>query len=126
MDIVEFEPYTFHVTPELNQRYCDALDDNHARYKTLVHPGLLINYSNVTRSPSFHLPEGMAAVHAKEEVEFLNPAMVNKSFTTYWEVIESYQKKGRFYQVKAACIIDEDGRVILKRRITDTYVGNRG
>ena len=123
---VKFEPFTFQVDQELNERYCEALEDFHPRYKTLVHPGILINYSNVTRSPSFSLPKGMAAVHAKEEVRFYNLARIGKSFTVYWKVVETYEKKGRFYQVKVASIVDEDGIVILVRRITDTYVGNRG
>src|SRR4030042_5129005 len=123
----EFEPYEFHVTPDFNQQYLEAVEDHHPRYsdKTdvgppIVNPSLLVVQSNVTRSPSFYLPYGMAAVHAKEEVEYLNPGRVGKSFTVYWKVVDTYEKRGRPYQVKETLIVDEDGVKILKRIITDT------
>ena len=125
----EFEPYTFRVTPEFNQQYLEAEEDYHARYlqeteagPAIVHPGLFINHSNVTRSPSFYLPPGMAAVHAKEDIEYLNPGRVGKSFSVHWKVVDTYEKRGRPYQVKETLIIDEDGVEILKRMITDTYI----
>ena len=68
----EFEPYKFSVTTEFNQQYLEAEEDYDPRYlgdtgagPAVVHPGLFINHSNVTRSPSFYLPHGMAAVHAE-------------------------------------------------------------
>ena len=127
----EFEPYEFRVTPEFNQQYLEAEEDYHPRYlqeteagSAMVHPGLFINHSNITRSPSFYLPYGMAAVHAKEDVEYLNPGRVGKSFTVHWKVVDTYEKRGRPYQVKETLIIDEDGVEILKRTITDTYISS--
>ena len=129
----EFEPYEFRVTTEFNQQYLEAVEDHHPRYseKTsvgppIVHPSLLVVQSNVTRSPSFYLPYGMAAVHAKEEVEYLKPGRVGKSFTVYWKVVDTYEKRGRPYQVKETLVVDEDGVEILKRRITDTYISGGG
>ena len=129
----EFEPYEFHVTSEFNQQYLEALEDHHPRYvqeteagAAIVHPGLLINHSNVTRSPSFYLPPGMAAIHAKEEVEYLNPGRVGKSFRVYWKVVDTYEKRGRPYQVKEVSVVDEDGVEILRRKIIDTYIAGRG
>jgi acyl dehydratase len=125
----EFEPYEFCVTPEFNEQYLEAVEDHHPRYTgetrekpPIVHPGLLINHSNVTRSPSFYLPSGMAAVHAKEEVEFLNPARVGKMLRVQWKVVDTFEKRGRPYQVKEVSIVDEDGLEVLRRRITDTYL----
>jgi acyl dehydratase len=129
----EFEPYEFQVTPEFNQQYLEAIEDYHPRYlkdtdfgPPAVHPALLVAQSNVTRSPSFYLPSGMAAVHAKEEVEYLNPARVGKKIKVSWKVVAIYEKRGRPYQVKEALIVDEDGTEILKRRITDTYIAGGG
>jgi len=128
----EFEPYEFRVTPEFNQQYLEAEEEHHPRYlqetgagPAIVHPGLFINHSNVTRSPSFYLPPGMAAVHAKEEVEYLNPGRVGKTFRVQWKVVDIYEKRGRFYQVKDTLIVDEDGVEILRRRITDTYIAGK-
>lgn len=119
----EFEPYTFQVTPEFNEQYLYALQDYHPRYleernsgTPWVHSGLLLNQSNVTRSPSFGLKAGMAGVHAKEEVEFLHPGKVGKKFKVTWRVIEEYQKRDKLYTVIETVVVDEDGIEILRRR----------
>jgi len=118
-----FEPYTFQVTPELNEQYLYAVQDYHPRYlestdkgAPVVHPGLLLNQSNLTRSPSFGLKAGMAGVHAKEEVEFLNPARVGKQLRVTWRVVEEYEKRDKLYTVVEALIVDEDGQEIMRRR----------
>jgi len=118
-----FEPYTFQVMPELNDQYLYALQDYHPRYlgerdsgSPWVHPSLLLNQSNLTRSPSFGLRAGMAGVHAKEEVEFLNPGRVGKQFRVTWKVVEEYEKRDKLYTVIEALIVDEDGREILRRK----------
>jgi hypothetical protein len=118
-----FEPYTFKVTPELNEQYLYALQDYDPRYleerdsgSPWVHPGLLLNQSNLTRSPSFGLKAGMAGVHAKEEVQFLNPGRVGKKFGVTWRVVEEYEKRDKLYTVVEALIVDEDGKEILRRK----------
>ncbi len=129
----EFEPNELLVTREFNQQYLEAQEDKHPMYSqqgasgvAVVHPGLLIAHSNVTRSPGFYLPAGVAAVHAKEEVQFLSPARVGKRLRVCWRVVDTYEKRGRPYQVKEAEVVDEDGVVVLRRRITDTYVTGKG
>jgi acyl dehydratase len=125
----EFGTYEFRVTPEFNRQYLQAQEDYNPIYlehtefgPPIVHPGLLINHSNVTRSPSFYLPTGVAAIHAKEEVEFIGLARVGRKLRVNWKVVDFYVKRGRPYQVKAATITDEDGIEILNRKITDTYI----
>ncbi|MBA7611311.1 hypothetical protein ES703_18531 [subsurface metagenome] len=95
-------------------------------FRQFIPRPLLIAQSNVTRSPSFQLPPGMAAVHAKEQVEYFNPGRVGKTFRVCWNVVDVYEKRGRLYQVKEALIIDEDDTIILQRRITDTYIAGEG
>jgi len=124
-----FEPYEFLVTPAFNKQYLEAEEDYHPIYlqdtdlgSPIVHPSLLINHSNFTRSPSFYLPPGMAAVHAKDEVEFLSPGRVGKTFRVTWKVIEVYERRGRQYQVSEILISDEDGIEIMRRRLNATYI----
>ena len=124
----EFEPHELCVTPELNQQCLYGVEDYHPRYleetelgPPIVHPALLLNQSNATRSPSFSLPPAVAAVHTTEEVEFLNPGRVGKKFRVTWKVVDAYEKRGRPYQVKEALIVDEDGMEILRRRFADTF-----
>ncbi|MBM4278154.1 MAG: MaoC family dehydratase [Deltaproteobacteria bacterium] len=124
----EFEPLEFIVTPELNQQYLYAEEDFHPRYiettrngPGFVHPGILFNMSNNTRSPSFFLPPGWGEIHAGEETEFLNPARVGKKIRVTWEVIDTYEKKGRPWHVLDILIVDEDGIQIMRRKMTNTF-----
>jgi hypothetical protein len=123
----EFAPLEFVVTPEWNAQFQEALEAYYPRYEkkqgAFVVPGLLIANSNKTRSPDFRLDPGMAAVHAKEEVEFINPAKVGKRLKVTWKVLDFYEKRGRPYQVMEALIVDEDGVTILRRHFIDTFMG---
>jgi len=126
----ELEPLEFCVTPEWNAQFIEALEAYYPRYEkaakgipAAVVPGLLIANSNVTRSPSFKVDPGMAAVHTKEDVEFFNPARVGKKLKVTWKVIEYYERRGRPFQVVDTWIVDEDGTKILRRIITDTFMG---
>ncbi|MDN5347803.1 MAG: hypothetical protein PWP65_1367 [Clostridia bacterium] len=124
----ELEPFEFLVTPELNQQYLYAEEDYHPRYleknesgPPLVHPALLLNMSNSTRSPSFYLAPGWAAIHAAEETEFLNPARVGKKLRVTWRIVETYEKRGKPWRVTEALVVDEDGVQILRRKLHSTY-----
>jgi len=124
----EFEPLELIITPELNQQFLYGEEDFHTRYiekkdsnLPMVHPGLLLNLSNNTRSSSFYLPPGWAEIHAAEETEYLNPAIVGKKIRITWKVIEAYQKRGRSWHVLDILIVDEDGIKILRRKMTNTY-----
>lgn len=125
----ELEPGEIDVSAESNRRYCEALEDHNPRYfegsdghGPWVHPGLHLNQSNPTKSASHVLPEGMANVHAKDEVEFFAPGRVGKKFRLYWKVLEKYTKRGRQYMVFRCQVVDEDGIHILRRRMTSTFI----
>lgn len=124
----EFDPLEFVVTPELNQQYLYAEEDFHSRYiearrkgLPFVHPGILYNMSNNTRSPSFFLPPGWGEIHAGEETEFINPARVGKKIRVTWKVIDTFEKKGKPWHVLDILIADEDGVPIMKRKMTNTF-----
>ena len=119
----EFEPLEFVVTPELNQQYLYAEEDFHPRYieesdkgPPLIHPGILYNMSNNTRSPSFYLPPGWGEVHAAEETEFINPARVGKKVRVKGKIVDRYVKKEREYTVVESLSVDEDGVEIIRVR----------
>lgn len=124
--------YEFRVTPEINGRYLGALEDHHPRYlegrgsNGVVHSGLLLNHSNFTRSPSFMLPPGVAAIHAKEETEFVHSAKVNKLLRVHFRIVDKQVKRGRTHIVVEAVIEDEDGTVIMRRRSTNTFTCAEG
>jgi hypothetical protein len=122
------ESYRFAVTRELNEQYLYAVEDYHPRYfcgttssPPQVHPALLLNMSNITRSPSFSLSPGFSAIHTDEQCQFMHPAHVGSRFTVSWVVREAYEKRGRPYRVYEAHIVDENGYTVMKRTITATF-----
>ena len=125
-----FEALEFRVTEEFNENYLHAVEDLHPRYMQtteagppIVHPALLIVFSNHTRSPSFHLDPGVSAIQTHDEVEYKNPGRVGRTFRVTFEVIETYERRGRLYQVVEAPIVDDRGTPVLTRRTTYTYTG---
>ena len=128
----ELEPFVFKVTPEFNQRFIDAVEDDDPRYTEggdgggpVVHPGLFLNQTNSTRSPSYFLPAGVAGIHAKDEVEFLAPGRVGKTFQANWKVAEKYSRRGREYKVIECVVVDEDGVTIMRKKMTTTNTGRK-
>jgi len=118
----QYDPWEFQVTPDFNEQYLFAEQDYSPIYfeetelgPPAVHPSLLLNQSNLTRSPSFRLPPKTAAVHTMDEVEFLSPGRVGKKFRVTWKMLEEYEKRGRHYGVLEALIVDEDGLRIMRR-----------
>ena len=125
----ELEALEFHVTREFNENYLHAVEDLHPRYQeateagpALVNAGLLVNNSNLTRSPSFHLPDGVAAVHTHEVIEFVGLGRVGDTFRVTWKVVDSYERRGRHYQVMEALVAGPAGGV-LRRTSTNTFTG---
>jgi acyl dehydratase len=122
------EPLEFRVTAELNQQYLYAEEDFHPRYieegpwgRPLVHPSLLFNMSNITRSPSFFVSPGMAAIHASEQTTFHHPARVGQTVRVTWTVVDKFERRGRPYHLHEAKVTTADGTAILTRRIRHTY-----
>jgi acyl dehydratase len=118
----EFEPLEFIVTPELNQQYLYAEEDFNPIYlegtedrPAIVHPALILNMSNDTKSPSFSIPSDISGLHARDNVLFLNPARVGKKLIVKWKVTDIYSKRERPYKIVETLVSDEDGLEILKR-----------
>jgi acyl dehydratase len=123
------EPLEFTVTPEMNEQYLYGQEDYHPRYVErtpaglpLVHPALLLNMSNMPRSPSFSVSPGLAAIHVGEQCEFLRPVRVGQPIKVTWVVRDAYEKRGRPYRVYDALITHAAGEPIMRRRIENTYV----
>ena len=126
----ELAPFTFQVTEEFNENYLHAVEDFHPRYMVgeggnapVIHAGLLFNFSNLTRSPSFSLPAGVAAIHTHEEATFYEPAPVGSTITVSWKIVDTYEKRERLYQVVEALITTDTGTKVLRRVSTNIYMG---
>ena len=123
----EQAPLTFQVSSELNQQYVYALEDFAPRYlregawgRPMVHPALLLNMTNRTRSPSFCLPAGYSSIHAKDETWFMTPARVDDTLTVRWTVVESYERRNRPYQALEVLVVNQDGARIMRRVVHST------
>lgn len=124
------EPLEFTVTQEFNKNYLRAVEDCHSRYQNdisgnsaLVHTGLLVNHSNLTRSPSFSLPRNVAAIHSHEEIFFLGFPRVDNVFSVHWTVKDRYERRGRIFQIMEAVIYISGTKKIMQRISTNTFVG---
>ncbi len=127
-----FDPLDFTVTPELNQQYLYAVEEYSPIYwdesefgAPLVHPSILLNMSNRTRSPAFYLEPGWASVHASDDTQFVNPAFVGRTFTVSWKVGEVYQKRGRIWNVIETGITDDSGTEIMRRKFYTAFVSSQ-
>jgi len=118
-----YEPLKLRTSEELNRQFMIALDDKDSRYETFVHPGILLNFTSITQSPSFCLEKSVAAVGAKFEAQYLRPTEIGKTLTFYWEVTGVYERRSRLYQKCDILVKDEDGREVLHRKITNTFIG---
>lgn len=126
----EQEPLEFQVTREFNENYLHAIEDFHPRYQEstdggapLVHTGLLINYSNLTRSPSFRLPHGVSAIHTHEDVRFVGLGRVGETFRVTWKVTDRYERRDRSYQIMETLLTGPGWTPVLRRTSTNTFTG---
>ena len=133
----QLEPLEYVVTPELNQQFLYAEEDFHLCYieetesgPPIVHPALILNWSNGTRSPSYRAPtlqsgqqSGQsirAGFHARDEAFFYNPARVGGKLKVIWTNVGSYEKRGRPYSTGETLVVNEDGLEIIRRLHYDT------
>lgn len=116
------EPLEFLVTPELNQQFLYGEEDFYSHYieetegkPPIVHPALVLNWSNGTRSPTYSMPAGRAGLHTRDETFFYNPARVGKKLRVSWKPVATYERRGRPYSIGETVVVDEDGPEIVRR-----------
>jgi len=127
-DSPQMDPLEFPVTPELNQQFLYAEEDFDSRYiegtgpeLPIVHPALVLCWSNDTRSPSYVAPSlsdkkpMWATLHTRDQTFFCNPARVGSRLNVTWTRLGSYEKRGRRYSVSKILVVDEHGTFIVKR-----------
>ena len=122
-------PLELELTEEFNESIVQSVGADVSRYlgasdrPGIVHPALLIVFSNLTRSPSFRLPEHCAAIQTHDDVQLERLARPGDTVTITWQVIDTYTRRGRQYQVMQTRISDSRGRTVLTRKTTNTFMG---
>lgn len=110
------------ITKDLNDQFLKSLDCLEDRFQEFIHPGLLFNFCSITKSPSFSLEAGIAAVAAKFESVFHQAVKVNSRLKIQWEVVDVYERRSRTYQVCDVTIWDSDN-LVMERKLTNTFIG---
>ncbi|MFC1940606.1 hypothetical protein ACFLXO_08010, partial [Chloroflexota bacterium] len=127
------EPLEYVVTPPLNQQFCYGEEDYKPWYieeteigPPITHPGLLLNWSNRTRSPSARIIPAQWGLHARDEDFFYNPVRVGQKVRVTWPgMIGTYEKRGRPWEAYQCLVVDEDGKVVLRRISHGTYASQQ-
>jgi acyl dehydratase len=125
------EPFSFSITDQIQSRYLEALEDHHQRYTLshdgvhpIVHPGILLNQSNATRSPSFGGPN-TRWIHVREQTYFAAPARLNDELIAEWHIAEYRPRFGRML-AKVACVVTRhDGPVIIERTMWGIHISGQ-
>lgn len=123
------EPLELKLTEEFNESIVQSVAADVSRYAGsegtpgIVHPALLIVFSNLTRSPSFRLPAHCAAIQTHDDVKLERLARTGDTVTISWRVVDTYVRRGRHYQVMETRVSDGEGRTVLTRRTTNTFMG---
>lgn len=122
-------PLELEITSEFNESIVQSVGADVFRYigssdqPGIVHPALLIVFSNLTRSPSFGLPTNCAAIQTHDDVQLERLARPGDTVTISWQVIDTYTRRGRQYQVMQTRVSDSRGRTVLTRKTTNTFMG---
>lgn len=122
-------PLELELTEEFNESIVQSVGADASRYlgagdrPGIAHPALLIVFSNLTRSPSFRLPEHCAAIQTHDDVQLERLARPGETVTISWQVVNTYTRRDRHYQVMQTRIADSHGRTVLTRKTTNTFMG---
>lgn len=124
----EWELYAeFRLTSEMNELYTFSLDDQNPWYvgssptgRPLVHPIALVQLGTrpVLRQFPVRVPDGESSLHAKMDVEYLQPAEVGELYREQGRLAERYVRRGRRYLVTEGRFTTEDGGEVLRYRHT--------
>jgi len=118
---------TMEITPELAQRYSEAVEDNNSWYRgdsafgAAVAPALLL-HSEVYRTLDWYLPRIYGNLHARQEWELFQPMMVGDSVTTRSVLIDRYVKRNREYVVNEVTCFGDDGRTLNRGRTHQSFL----
>jgi acyl dehydratase len=131
ISIRSLEPFSFSITDQIQSRYLEALEDYHLRYALscdgvdpIVHPGILLNQSNATRSPSFGEPN-TRWIHVREQTYFAAPARLNDELIAEWHIAEYRPRFGRMLARVACVVTHHDGPVVIERTMWGIHISGQ-
>jgi acyl dehydratase len=114
------------ITPELVARYCQSIEHSHPWYTGdspfggPVAPALVL-HSEVYRDTSWYL-SAFGNLHAKQEWELFQPALVGERVTALRTIVDRYGKRNREYVVNEVTVLGEDGRLLSRARTHQSFL----
>jgi acyl dehydratase len=115
------------ITTESVGHYASSVEDHHPWYSgesplgRSIAPAFLL-HSEVYRNLGWYLPRIYGNLHARQEWDLYNPAMVGESVLTTSTVIDRYIKRNREYVVNEVLCFGEDGRMINRGRTHQSFL----
>jgi acyl dehydratase len=116
------EPFEFIVGERCQRNYLAALEDHHPRYisgrpgrSPFVHPAILLNNSNATRSPSFGGPNANW-LHTREETRFKMSAHLGERLVVCWHV-DKHKPWANGVLTRVSCVISRSGGPVILSRV---------
>jgi len=119
------------ITPELVRQYSEAVEDDNPWYADRssfggpVAPALLL-HSEVYRTLAWYLPRIYGNLHARQEWDLFQPAMVGDEVTTRSVIIDRYVKRNREYVVNEVTCFGADGRTLNRGRTHQSFLLDTG
>jgi len=118
---------TIEVTPELAAHYAGSVDDPNPWYADespfgkAVAPALLL-HSEVYHTVAWYLPRIYGNLHARQEWELFQPALVGDRVTASATIVDRYIKRDREYVVNEVTCLAEDGRMLNRGRTHQSFL----
>src|SRR2546422_8232561 len=115
------------ITLELVRGYSESVADHHAWYSGespwggAVAPALLL-HSEVYRNLGWYLPKVYGNLHARQEWDLFQPALVGDNVATRSVVIDRYIKRDREYIVNEVTCFAADGRTVSRGRTHQSFL----
>ena len=104
-----FEPYEYVITKEMLEEYRRTVDNPKASYPTVAGRHALRAWTNL------YGPASLMNVGA--ECEYFNAVIPGKSIRVEAKIVDKYIKRDKPYILVDSVAVDEDGRMIEKRRL---------
>ena len=123
----EIAPIDMIITEEMAERHAWANDDYNPWYLEdspfdgrIISPTFLAYDADIMLWNYFALPEGYG-VWAKQEFEFINALRVGKRIRIKGRIVDKTYKRGRDHITFEFLVIDEDGREIVRMKMTHAF-----
>ncbi len=115
------------ISADLARSYSESVEDYNEWYSGqspwggAASPALLL-HSEVYRNLGWYLPRIYGNLHARQEWELFQPAMVGDSVTTRSLVIDRYIKRNREYVVNEVTCFGVGGRILNRGRTHQSFL----